>query len=74
MPRLQRLEQLAHWHEEYLQAGARPALRPGTVALGRGGMPLEEISRLVGHHSTAVADTHLRKQIRASRRGGRRPC
>jgi len=41
VPRLQRLEQLARWHEEYLRAGAgrRCVPAPGTVALGFGPGP-----------------------------------
>nr|WP_312881979.1 hypothetical protein [Actinomadura alba] len=32
--------------------------------LSDGGLPLEEISRLVGHSSTAVTEAIYRKQIR----------
>ncbi|MHB1475485.1 MAG: tyrosine-type recombinase/integrase [Dermatophilaceae bacterium] len=41
--------------------------------LSYNGAPLEEISRLVGHRSTAVTELVCRKQIRAGAAGGRDP-
>ena len=50
---------------------SRPAAPHSFVSLlSDNGIPLEEISRLVGHSSTAVTEAVYRKQIRPVLQGG----
>jgi hypothetical protein len=57
---------------ELIAAMGAVLLRPGIVVegLSDSGMPLDEISRLVGHSSTTVTEAVYRKQIRPVLQGG----